>query len=394
MDHAPSSRIKGALEALHWHCGDPMSFFAVIFALLLVPFVRSAFLGDIVARQSSSISLANSEWIWQDNYVYNSWIGLRKDFTPPLGKSLIAAEIVATVDVYFDFYVNGNYVGSGTPPARTRFSNRFCVDLEPSYNVFAFNASSTGGNGAMIATILLTYSDLTTDTIVSDASWRVSDAVAGFEQLSFDDTAWPAAVVRGVLGDAPWDDVNIPADPPVITFDRVDWIWTNAIPASGQIPAGSRAMRRTFAPFPGQVPASADIIISMDNDYTLWVNGIQIANGSGFATAHHYIVNFVSTPPPTEIVFAILGTNAAAGPAGLLFGAEINMVPSDRVGCIAGSFVVSDVVWVSTKGAIPTGWEQPGFDDSDWPPVVSEGTYPAAPWDTVKIGAAAPAINI
>ncbi|KAJ7048400.1 hypothetical protein C8F01DRAFT_1191277 [Mycena amicta] len=347
---------------------------------------------SLTARATSPISLSASKWIWQTGYVANTWIGLRKGFTPPLGKSLIAAEVVITADAQMSFYVNGDFVGTGTPPSRGRFAHRFCVDLLPSFNVFAVNATGSVAAGAMIATILLTYSDLSTDTILSDASWRVHNAVPGFEQLSFDDTAWPVAVVRGSFGAAPWDEVNIPASPPIITFDRDEWIWTDAIPASGTIPAGSRAFRRTFAPFPGQVPASATIIITTDNAYTLWVNGVEVGTGANFHTAQKYTVNFVSAPE--EIVFAVLATNAAPSAAGVLFAAEINMVPSGRVDCIAGAFVLTDAVWVSTKGTIPTGWEQPGFDDSAWPPVVAEATYPAAPWNTVTIAATSTTVNI
>jgi hypothetical protein len=55
------------------------------------------------------------------------------------------------------------------------------------------------------------------------------------------------------------------------------------------------------------------------------------------------------------------------------------MVPTGRTSCTAGAFALTDVGWKSTKGAIPAGFEQPGFDDSAWPAVVVEATYPAAP---------------
>ena len=88
------------------------------------------------------------------------------------------------------------------------------------------------------------------------------------------------------------------------------------------------------------------------------------------------------------IVFAVLVTNSAAGTAGLMMASEMNMVPTvlptGPTGCIAGSFVLTDAdpgVWVSTKQDIPAGWQQVGFDDSGWPPVVSEGEFPnAQPW--------------
>jgi hypothetical protein len=122
------------------------------------------------------------------------------------------------------------YIGSGNSPVRGGFARRFCVDLLPSYNVFTINASSVRSGtdgGGLIATILVTYSDGTQDTLVTDSSWRMKSGVPlGFEQLSFDDTAWPVATVVGTYSVAPWDTtvVAIPSDPPVLGFARATWV--------------------------------------------------------------------------------------------------------------------------------------------------------------------------
>jgi len=278
---------------------------------------------------------------------------------------------------------------------RWKYAGRYCADLLPSLNVFAVTSASTSvPNAGMIAAIRVTYDDFTTDDIVTDTSWRVHSWVAGFEQLSFDDSAWATAIVKAAYPDAPYDTVALASDPPVIPLNlgQLPWFWTDAIPASGTIPAGSRAFRRTFTPLPGQVPMSATIIITVDDSYTLWVNNVEVGTNNGFSTAEQYTVNFVSAP--SEIVFAVLATNKAAGAAGVLFAAEINMVPTGRANCTAGAWVNGDADWVSTTGAIPTGWQLPGFDDSAWPLVVGEGAYPVAPWNTVTIAAASPPVNV
>ncbi|KAJ7210133.1 hypothetical protein GGX14DRAFT_451477 [Mycena pura] len=244
-------------------------------------------------------------------------------------------------------------VGSGTHLDPGPFSQRFCVDLLPSFNVFPANVT--------------------------------------FKGLSFDDAAWLTATIKGAFGAAQFGEVNIPSDPPVVTFDRGEWAWST--PGGTTIPAGSRAFRRTFTPAPGQVPMSASVIIAVDNEYTLWVNGVEIGTGSNFKIAQQYTVNFVSAS--SEIAFAVLATNLAPSAAGILVAAEINMVPSGRANCTAGAFALSDPTWLSTTGAIPTGWQLPEFDDSAWPlAVASEARYPAAPWGTVTIAAASPPVNV
>ncbi|KAJ7459291.1 hypothetical protein FB451DRAFT_1272442 [Mycena latifolia] len=358
-------------------------------SLLFAPF--SSAIGNNVTNSglasavTPALSFASADWIWTSTATANSFVALRKDFTPPLGKALIAAEILIDAENMFTLYVNGDLVGSAA--YRINFAYRFCVDLLPSFNVFAVNASTVTTKGALAASILLTYSDGTTDTIVTDSTWRVNKGLpVGFEQLSFDDTAWPGATVTGAVGAGP---EFIPSDPPVVNLEHTEWVWTDVVPASGKVPAGQRAFRRTFTPAPGQVPSSATIIITADNQYTLYVNGVTVGSGTNLKVAQRYTVVFAT--PASEVVLAVLATNNAASPAGVLMAMEINMQPTGRTNCTAGAYVLTDArlaaeVWKSPKGAIPAGFEQPGFDDSAWPIVVSEEVYSVGPtWGTVTI---------
>ncbi|KAJ6474158.1 hypothetical protein C8R45DRAFT_834943, partial [Mycena sanguinolenta] len=329
----------------------------------------------------------SSKWIW------TSTIGgphaFRRDFTPPFGKALVGAEIIAAVMNGMLLWVNGESIGNTSVKT---WAARYCVDLEPSYNVFAVEGLSTNPNGAgFIATILLTYSDGTTDTIVSDATWLASSTVpAGFQQQSFDDTAWVPATVIGAYGDATFGAPEIPSNPPSVAFTGVPWIWTNDVPPNGVVPSVSRAFRRTWLPPAGGVPATADIIITADDEYTLWVNGVEIGSGTNWKIAQHYIVNLA---PASELVVAVLANNTASA-AGLLMAMEVNMAVSGRNNCTAGIYGITDSYWVSTLDGIPAGWQLPGFDDSTWPIVTGEGFYPTAtPWKTVTIAAASTPVN-
>ncbi|KAJ6535263.1 hypothetical protein DFH09DRAFT_1284045 [Mycena vulgaris] len=374
---------------------------APLFAYILFSFslARSTLCSSPTRDATTALSFGASDWIWTPTTTAGTPVGLRKDFTPPLAKALISAEIAITAAVLFDLYVNGNFIGSGTPPNGGRFAPRFCVDLLPSFNVFAVNSRTHApANGGVLANIHLTYSDNTTATIVSDGSWRVKSLPpAGFEQLSFDDTAWASATIIAPYGTGtPWSTIlpNIASDPPVVALTEAQWIWPNVVPASGLVPAGSRAFRRTFTPAPGQTPMIANIAIAANNQYTLYVNGVPIGNGTNRAVAQHYVVNF--TPGTSEVVLAILATNTgtAASTAGVLLFMEVNMVPSGRVGCTAGAFILTNTLWKSTTGAIPAGFEQPDFDDSAWTAVVAEETYPGTKFGTVTIAAASRAVTV
>ncbi|KAJ6616635.1 hypothetical protein B0H10DRAFT_1948958 [Mycena sp. CBHHK59/15] len=249
---------------------------------------------NLWSKWYSSLGFASSKWIWAARSIPNVAHALRKYFTPPSGKALVAAEILIAADNHL---TQGEYLGpevkgqvlvdpegvhyyciwvhshsedipevfkayvSQKPATLCNFeynggSFLSRVDhvrggsaevllkkyLLPSYNVFTVNASTSHpSDGTIIASILLTYSDGTTDTIVLDSSWQVSNTVpTGFEQLSFDDTAWPVATTAGAYGSG--------------------WVWTDAMPARGLIPAGQQAFRQTFEIAPGKVPTPIVVI--------------------------------------------------------------------------------------------------------------------------------------
>ncbi|KAJ7834405.1 hypothetical protein B0H13DRAFT_2369902 [Mycena leptocephala] len=309
--------------------------------------------------RGAALDFTGASWIWSSDSQVGVLSAFRKDFTPPFGKSLIAAEIITAVDNSLAFYVNGQFIGNGSGLHGVRFARRFCASLLPSYNVFAVAASTTLPTQtppAFIATIYLTYSDGTTDTLVTDTSWRaMSPFPVDFAQLTFDDTTWPVATVVSTNPDLPFGSVFIPTDPPVVSFAWTPWTFTTA---------------------PGEVAATATIMITADDEYTLWVNGVLIGSNNNYVIAQVYTVDLA---PTDTIVFAVLATNGGTGP--------------NPRGYWPGALLQTDVTWKSTQGSIPTGWELPGFDDSAWPPVVVAGLYPNAPWGSVMTAAPSPPVN-
>ncbi|KAJ7797970.1 hypothetical protein B0H13DRAFT_1933889, partial [Mycena leptocephala] len=64
-----------------------------------------------------------ANWIWSSTYTANTLLAARKDFVPPLGKSLIAAEIIMTGG-QVEFYVNGELIGDNTPSSPYHYVGR------------------------------------------------------------------------------------------------------------------------------------------------------------------------------------------------------------------------------------------------------------------------------
>ncbi|KAJ7460971.1 lectin [Mycena galericulata] len=362
-----------------------LAFFLMVPKLLysLLAFVAL----DLVPR-AAALDFSASTWIWTDEVSGgNAPVGaraFRKDFVAPLGKTPVQADIILTADNSLTLYVNGIEVGTG---GDYRFAERFCVPLCSCLNVFAVtavNGATTPNPAGLIAAIQITYSDGTTSNIVTDTTWRYSISVPnGYEQLSFDDSSWSPAIGEGAYGVSPWGQIAIPSSPPVLSFTDAEWIWTNEV-VNGVAPPGFRAFRRTYTPPPGQTPTSATIIITTDNAYTLYVNGVLVGSGNNFPVAQTYTVALAPAP---EVVFAVYAENTLTveNPAGLLAAIEINTAECN---CTAGVMFVTDGSWKSNTGT-PAGFQLPGYDDSTWPAATVEGPYGMAPWGTITVSPSA-----
>jgi hypothetical protein len=344
---------------------------------------------SIVAR-AANFDFSNSKWIWTSELVNGNappgFRPFRKDFVAPPGKVPVFAEILITVDNGLTMYVNGVQVGTG---GNFHFAERFCAKLKPCDNVFAVSATNADvvpNPAGVLAAIQITYQDGSTDVIVTDSTWRTNTIPppAGFEQPSFDDSAWPAATVEGNYGVAPWGAVAIPTDPATVSFANTNWIWTNEI-VNGQAPAGARAFRRTYTPPAGLTVTTATILITTDNEYSLYVNGQVIGSGTNWPTAQRYRIS-VPQGPTSSVVFAVYAVNTA-GPAGLLAEIELNMqMVNCETNCTPGAYIITDSGWKANTG-VPSGFQLPGYDDSSWPAATVEAPYGAQPWGTISVPA-------
>ncbi|KAG6918597.1 hypothetical protein DXG01_013008 [Tephrocybe rancida] len=174
-------------------------------------------------------------------------------------------------------------------------------------------------------------------------------------------------------------------DPLADTFRLASWIWTLEAD-SPNAPIADRAFRRTYTP-PGTLSSvSADIIMAVDDQFSLYVNGIYVGsapvNGS-YLNAHRFNVSL----QPGTTVFAVRGANLFSF-AGVL--AAIEITHSDG----STAILTSDNNWLASK-VIPTDFEQPHTDDSAWPEAHVIAQYGTEPWAvTISVPAPFAAINV
>ncbi|KIJ33487.1 carbohydrate-binding module family 67 protein [Sphaerobolus stellatus SS14] len=160
------------------------------------------------------------------------------------------------------------------------------------------------------------------------------------------------------------------------------WIWTNELTPSpdwptGIAPVGARAFRRVAITPPDKTPLSASIIIAVDDQYTLWVDGNEVGTGVDYQTAQGYCV---ALSPYCYNVFAVEATNGGTvpNPAGVLAAIEITYTDGST------QMVVSDSSWKALNSpTIPTGFEEFNFDDSSWSAATVESPSGGSPWGPI-----------
>ncbi|PPQ96202.1 hypothetical protein CVT26_005607 [Gymnopilus dilepis] len=334
-----------------------------------------------------ALDFSNSSWIWT-NEVKNGAAPpgsrpFRNDWCPPQGKVPSTASIIITADNAYTLFLNGNTVGSASNWTTVQ---SYCVNLNPGCNTFAINATNFDGPGPNPAGVLLatliSYTDGSTSTLVSDASWRYNLSVpVGFEQPSFDDSKWPFAIVEGSNGDPRWGLFPPQPQPGELFLPDATWIWTNevVIPPNGTIPSapiGSRAFRYTINLPAGKTAIAAIAYITADDLYDLYIQGQLIGSGQTWTSAQTYVTKFQS--PLSQIVLAVNGTNTGAQ-AGLI--AAVQLVTTDAQ-CSPITSVVTNSGWKFST-SFPTNWQSPTFDDSTWKFAVNEGPYGVAPWGKI-----------
>lgn len=85
------------------------------------------------------------------------------------------------------------------------------LQLNPEQNVFAVNGVNTGGPAGLIGTILVAYDDGSSESYITDGTWKSFNGLpGGFELPATDDDSWASATISGKYGIAPWGAITVP----------------------------------------------------------------------------------------------------------------------------------------------------------------------------------------
>ncbi|HET6852468.1 MAG TPA: hypothetical protein VFH46_09085, partial [Pyrinomonadaceae bacterium] len=174
--------------------------------------------------------------------------------------------LVATVtaDNSYDLYFNGVFKGSGAdwPVAQT-----YNMSMQTGKNVLAIRAVDAGGLAGLLADLRVNG-----QRTGSNTSWKVSKtAPANWTDPNFDDSTWANATDYGAYGVAPWftNVTNMPLDTPG------RWIWSSNNDLDDLV-----FLRVTFG-----TQQTATAIVTTDNSYDLYFNGVFKGSGADWPVA-------------------------------------------------------------------------------------------------------------
>lgn len=166
-----------------------------------------------------------------------------------------------------------------------------------------------------------------------------------------------------------------------VTFAGAQWIWTPE-PDAPYAPAEPRAFRKSLASPDGKSASRAEIIITADDSYKLWVNGDLLGQTAGAENEWQGSKLFTADLDANDNVIAVRTTNGANTPAGLLVAVRITY------GDGSTETFTSDASWKASK-TVSAGFEAKAFDDSSWQAAAVQASYGSGPWGS---GVSLPAV--
>lgn len=127
---------------------------------------------------------------------------------------------------------------------------------------------------------------------------------------------------------------------------------------------------------PKQSPTkTADLFITADNLFTLYVNGRLAGQSSPDPNEWSHAKRFevAALLAPGRNVLAVEAVNTAPGPAGLIARLVVRQPGAEP------AVLVTEATWKSSEKRV-ANWRLPAFNDSHWPAAHVVGPYGSGPW--------------
>ncbi|KAJ7499948.1 hypothetical protein FB451DRAFT_48189 [Mycena latifolia] len=340
---------------------------------------------DIGTRDALSDSgLESASWIWTSDATTGNVAFMRTFITPP-SKTAISATIWMVAVNHYTLWVNGNPIGaSGEVADNWKSAQVLSAALNATTNTISVlavnNANASAAAPGFLAAIRVNYSDGSSDFVVSDSEWAVSAVIPSDFPTPSDNSRFTAATLLAPFGSGSWGAVAVPfPDPDAATLSNGTWIWSTPDANQAALP-GTVGFRKTFTTPTGRTALSATVLITVDNQFALYLNGDYVGSPpADFMHAQQFTVNLSAVSNTFTVIaqnFAAPNTDTVPSPAGVI--AMIRIQYSDRSSEVVGT----DTSWLS--GAFTSVPEFLATADTALSATYDIGKMGAQPWGSLS----------
>lgn len=217
-DNDPGASASGKL-GLQLHAGSPMK---VEFRSLLLRTLEGqdaqATLTNAIKSSAAAVAAEAEQaaaddgkwltadpkamWIWTPESQPDQKLWIRRSID--VAGEIESAKLYATCDNRLKLWINDQSIGESTD-WKQPIEKEITEALITGRNVIAAEGQNEGGVAAFVCKIEIQFTDGTTQTIRSNADWKLSEQrVPDWRMTSLDDSDWQSATESGPLGRQPW----------------------------------------------------------------------------------------------------------------------------------------------------------------------------------------------
>jgi alpha-L-rhamnosidase len=155
------------------------------------------------------------------------------------------------------------------------------------------------------------------------------------------------------------------------------WIWYPEGDPTTTAPVGTRYFRRGFNLSGASPVKSAQLIMTADNSFEVFVNGDKVGVGSSFKTIYEFDIAERLRVGLNVIAVAAGNAGDNANPAGLLANLEVMFANGGRFR------IRTDADWRAGRDAAD-GWRELVFNENGWQPAKVLGAAGMGPWGELR----------
>ncbi|MDR3196437.1 MAG: glycoside hydrolase family 78 protein [Planctomycetaceae bacterium] len=171
-----------------------------------------------------------------------------------------------------------------------------------------------------------------------------------------------------------------------LSLDGTAWIWTTDNDLHDNtlnVSPGHAMFRKIFDLAEPPEIGKAELALAADNEFTAYLNGKEVGNGSNFKTAKLFDVTGFLKQGKNVLAVDVANHGDSPNPAGLIGVLRIQYKNGTEL------LLRTDTTWKAVDG-LPEGSKTAEFDDSVWKNVVKIADLDGGPWGEVSINTSRP----